>query len=120
MEPMEQIQLPKGMETLLITLYAKALEAREEHPLLADQHAAALVQRVDYEFGKFKLDLGDRLTVVVRSKRLDEWTAAFIADHPDATVLHLGCGLDSRVFRVDPPATVHWFDVDFPECHRSP
>ena len=30
-------------------------------------------------------------------------------------MLHLGCGLDSRVFRVDPPATVRWYDVDHPE-----
>jgi O-methyltransferase involved in polyketide biosynthesis len=30
-------------------------------------------------------------------------------------VLHLGCGLDSRVFRIDPPATVRWYDVDMPD-----
>jgi O-methyltransferase involved in polyketide biosynthesis len=30
-------------------------------------------------------------------------------------VLHLGCGLDSRVYRVDPPPGVRWFDVDYPE-----
>ena len=32
-----------------------------------------------------------------------------------STVLHLGCGLDSRVFRIDPPATVRWYDVDLPD-----
>jgi hypothetical protein len=31
--------------------------------------------------------------------------------NPVATVLHLGCGLDSRVFRIDPPPTVRWFDA---------
>jgi O-methyltransferase involved in polyketide biosynthesis len=30
-------------------------------------------------------------------------------------VLQLGCGMDSRVFRVDPPASVQWFDVDYPD-----
>ncbi len=30
-------------------------------------------------------------------------------------MLHLGCGLDSRVYRIDPPASVRWFDVDYPE-----
>jgi O-methyltransferase involved in polyketide biosynthesis len=29
-------------------------------------------------------------------------------------VLHLGCGLDTRAFRIDPPATVQWFDLDQP------
>jgi len=40
-----------------------------------------------------------------------EW----IARTPESTVPHLGCGIDSRVYRVDPPASVRWFDVDYPE-----
>ena len=51
----------------------------------------------------------------MRAKAFDDWTSPFIDRHPDAIVLHLGCGLDSRVFRVDPPAAVSWFDVDLPE-----
>jgi O-methyltransferase involved in polyketide biosynthesis len=39
----------------------------------------------------------------------------FIARHPNAVGLDLGAGLDSRVFRLDPPATVDWYDVDYPE-----
>jgi O-methyltransferase involved in polyketide biosynthesis len=31
---------------------------------------------------------------------------------PDAVVLHLACGLDSRVLRIDPGPTVAWFDLD--------
>ena len=50
-----------------------------------------------------------------RAKHLDGWTREFLAAHPAATVLHLGCGLDSRVFRIDPSATVRWYDVDLPE-----
>jgi O-methyltransferase involved in polyketide biosynthesis len=30
-------------------------------------------------------------------------------------VLDLGAGLDGRMFRVAPPPTVDWYDVDFPE-----
>ena len=42
-------------------------------------------------------------------------TNLFLAEAPEATVLHVGCGMDSRVFRVDPPANVRWFDVDYPD-----
>src|SRR5512142_3021828 len=42
-------------------------------------------------------------------------TNQYLADHPDATVLHVGCGMDSRVLRVNPPASVQWFDVDYPD-----
>jgi O-methyltransferase involved in polyketide biosynthesis len=30
-------------------------------------------------------------------------------------VLHLGCGLDARAFRLNPGAEVEWYDVDYPE-----
>jgi hypothetical protein len=53
--------------------------------------------------------------VATRAATFDLLTTRYLADHPDATVLHLGCGMDSRVFRVDPPASVQWFDVDYPD-----
>lgn len=51
----------------------------------------------------------------MRAKLLDRWTREFLALHADATVLHLGCGLDSRVQRIDPGPGVRWFDVDQPQ-----
>ena len=30
-------------------------------------------------------------------------------------MLNLACGLDTRVYRVDPPPSVAWFDVDYPD-----
>ena len=30
-------------------------------------------------------------------------------------MVQLGCGMDSRVYRVDPPPSVRWFDLDYPE-----
>jgi O-methyltransferase involved in polyketide biosynthesis len=30
-------------------------------------------------------------------------------------VLHLACGLDTRIFRINPPETVRWVDVDYPD-----
>jgi O-methyltransferase involved in polyketide biosynthesis len=37
-----------------------------------------------------------------------------LAANPRATVVHLGCGLDSRVFRLDPGPSVEWYDIDYP------
>jgi O-methyltransferase involved in polyketide biosynthesis len=51
----------------------------------------------------------------LRAKHLDGWAREFLEAHREATVLHLGCGLDSRVFRIDPPSTVRWYDVDLPD-----
>ena len=53
--------------------------------------------------------------IATRAATFDLLTTRFLADHPDAVVLQVGCGMDSRAFRVDPPAGVHWFDVDYPD-----
>jgi O-methyltransferase involved in polyketide biosynthesis len=45
----------------------------------------------------------------------DNWATEFLAAHERATVVHLGVGLDTRVWRVDPGPGVTWYDVDYPE-----
>ena len=49
----------------------------------------------------------------MRSAVFDRWVAQKIQENPEAAVLHLGCGMDSRVLRVENQS--YWFDVDFPE-----
>jgi O-methyltransferase involved in polyketide biosynthesis len=111
----EKIHLGKGQESLLGALYCRALDSRSKNPILNDKAAEETVRRLDYDFQKLKIQRDDILNVVIRAKQLDAWTTDFLADHPDATVLQLGCGLDSRVNRVAPPKNVRWYDLDFPE-----
>ncbi|WAS96688.1 class I SAM-dependent methyltransferase [Nannocystis punicea] len=104
--------------TMLCTLYLRAYESRSPRPILGDRFAAAAVERIDYDFAKIHKATNPRsnqFTVALRARQFDEWAADFLARHPDATVLHLACGLDSRALRLAPPATVQWFDVDVPE-----
>jgi len=111
----EKVLLTKEKETLLITLYGRALQSRSKHPILRDPWAEEAVQRVDYDFAELKVGRRAALLFACRATQLDLWATRFLAEHPDATVLHLGCGLDSRVYRIAPPPTVRWFDVDYPE-----
>mgnify|MGYP003694793491 CR=1 FL=1 len=53
--------------------------------------------------------------MTTRSAHFDEWARQFLAVNPEAVVLHLGCGLDSRYFRLDPDSGVEWYDVDYPD-----
>jgi hypothetical protein len=41
----------------------------------------------------------------VRAKQYDEWTKDFIAKNKNAVVVHLGCGLDARITRIQPPSS---------------
>jgi O-methyltransferase involved in polyketide biosynthesis len=111
----EKVRLTQEQETMLGTLYGRALESRSAHPILRDPHAERVVGLIDYDFRKLGVQGVVVTSIALRARQLDEWTAAFLARHPQATVLHLGCGLDSRAERLDPAPGVAWFDVDYPE-----
>jgi O-methyltransferase involved in polyketide biosynthesis len=111
----EKVHFTQEKETLLITLYARALHSQSPDPVLRDPWAERMINRIDYDFAKLKVRELNALSIAVRAKNFDLWTTQYLREHPEATVLHLGCGLDSRVFRVDPPASVRWFDVDYPD-----
>jgi O-methyltransferase involved in polyketide biosynthesis len=111
----DKVHFTKEKETMLISLYARALHSRSENPVLRDPWAEQAVDQVDYDFNSIKLSRIEPLSIAIRAKQFDIWVSEWITDNPKSTVLHLGCGLDSRVFRVDPPATVNWFDIDYPE-----
>jgi O-methyltransferase involved in polyketide biosynthesis len=59
-------------------------------------------------------DIGPTI-IATRAATFDLLTNRFLADHLDAVVLQVGCGMDSRAFRVNPPANVQWFDIDYPD-----
>jgi O-methyltransferase involved in polyketide biosynthesis len=59
---------------------------------------------------------GDRLVLqeeMQQAKKLDAVARDFLAEHPGSVVLQLGCGLDSRFWRVD-EGRVNWYDLDMP------
>ena len=111
----KRIRLTKEKETYLATLCGKAMDAAVENPILGDRFAADAVAHIDYDFTRLKLLNGGEITLPMRAWHLDQWTRAFLAANPESTVLHVGCGLDTRVYRIEPGPKVHWFDVDFPD-----
>ena len=50
----------------------------------------------------------------MRAAVFDGWVKEQLQKMPEATVLHLGCGMDSRICRVGNGEHL-WYDVDFPE-----
>ncbi len=119
----DKIQFTKEKETMLMTLSGRAIQSQWKDPILRDPWAEEAMRHIDYDISKQYTGVGSWsmwkdigcTIVATRAATFDQLTNRFLADHPDATVLHLGCGMDSRVFRVDPPATVQWFDVDYPD-----
>lgn len=111
-----RVRLDEAMGTSLIMLYGLALDARSDPSILRDRVATEAFDKVDYDFTRLtstpKLIA---LAVATRARHFDDWTRDFLAEHERATVVNLGAGLDSRVWRVDPGPGVTWYDVDYPD-----
>jgi O-methyltransferase involved in polyketide biosynthesis len=109
-----KITLTKEKETLFVPLYGKAMASRQPDPILVDRKAEEILARIDYDFSQLRTPPQTRVTLAMRAKKLDEVVRNFLAAHSPGLVLHLGCGLDSRIERVA-PGPVPWYDLDYPE-----
>ena len=58
-------------------------------------------------------------SVAVRSAHFDNWARQFLAVHDEAVVLHAGCGLDARVYRLDPRSGRAVVRRRLPRSHRA-
>lgn len=109
------VDLTGAPETMMATLYARALDASADRPILGDTYAKELVDKLDYDWAKTTITARKAPSVTIRSAHFDGWARQFLAVHSEATVLHLGCGLDSRYLRLQPGPDIDWYDVDYPE-----
>ncbi len=120
----EKVHFTEEKETMLMTLYGRAMQSQWPNPILRDPWAEEAMKRIDYDTSKMD-KLGGIFApmmarvgytvVATRAATFDDLAKNYLADHPNAVVLHLGCGMDSRVFRLNPPPSVEWFDVDYPD-----
>ncbi|MGD1019052.1 MAG: class I SAM-dependent methyltransferase [Verrucomicrobiia bacterium] len=110
----QSVQLGQVQETMLIPLYARAVEALRKHPILKDPKAVEMVESIDWDFRRFnqrwRVVLG-----VLRTAMFDEWVKDFLRRHPQGTVVEIGAGLNTRFERLD-NGTLHWFDLDLPDA----
>lgn len=107
-------------ETLLITRYIRAVESQRPDALIKDEKAPVLFQKISregrYDFERIRsihLSEANKLLIVLRNRQFDRYAHDFLVRHPDAVVVHIGCGLDTRFERVD-NGQVEWYDLDLP------
>lgn len=107
-------QLGTVQETLLIPLYGRAAEARDPDGLIDDPAAVEMVEAIDYDFARFD-GKPSLIGATLRTRIIDHWVRGFLAEHPAATVIEIGAGLNTRFDRVD-NGRVHWLDFDLPDA----
>ena len=97
--------------TLFIPLYGKT-QVSEKGIILNDPMAERIWKAEAFPIhGKSKWLA---YNMAMRARVFDDWTEAMLRANPDALVLHIGCGLDSRCLRVK-KTYANWIDADFPE-----
>ncbi len=104
-------------KTLYIPLFGKAFVSRSGI-ILRDEKAEKIWEEAAFPLrGKAK-SKWLAYYMGMRSRVFDDWVSEAMRESPDAVVIHIGCGLDSRVLRVGGTAS-HWYDVDFPEVIKE-
>lgn len=104
-------------ETMLATLYVRALETQRPDALLKDDKALDLFHRFGPAFERvqgIRMDEEDRAAIILRNREIDNVVRDFVTRREPVTVVHLGCGLDARFNRVD-DGRLEWYDLDVPD-----
>jgi len=108
------IQLEGVSETTLWTLHHRASEAARPDRVLHDPMAVELVNAIDFPFeARFGTSSTWSQWQALRARTFDREVRRFLHDHPDGTVIALGEGLETQLWRVN-NNHVRWVSVDLP------
>ncbi|MEM9177418.1 MAG: class I SAM-dependent methyltransferase [Myxococcota bacterium] len=109
------IEVGTIQETLLLPLWGRAFETRKPEPRLVDEKAVEIVERLDYDFsGIEETQAFSQHGWVARSLQTDEMALGFIEAHPEATIVNIGCGMDTTFSRID-NGRILFYELDLPE-----
>ena len=103
-------------KTLYISLYGKAYVSKRGL-FLRDEMAEQIWSAEGFKLRGKSASKWLAFYMGIRAAVFDEWLRSQLAAVPNAVVLHIGCGLDSRVVRVGTKGH-KWYDVDFPPGDR--
>lgn len=114
MEKKKTINLKGVPETMLQTLYARAKESKKPDHVIYDAKAIEIVEELDYDFTKADKDTTMASGVIARTLVLDQMVGEFLEKNPDAVVVNIACGLDTRCYRMA-GRYKRWYNVDLLE-----
>lgn len=100
-------------KTLYIPLYGKAYVSRRGL-FLADKKAEEIWEQEGFPLKGKSRSKWLAFYIGIRAAVFDDWLRRQMDLAPDAVILHIGCGLDSRVLRVG-SRNRKWYDIDFPD-----
>ena len=112
-----EINLGSVQETMLLPLWGRAVETMKPKPLLVDNKAVEIINSIPYDFSTISNNIRKltRVSWIARSIFFDKKISEFIKAYPVATIVNVGCGLDTTFDRID-NGIINWIDLDLPDA----
>jgi O-methyltransferase involved in polyketide biosynthesis len=110
------IELGEVQKTLLLPLWGRAVESKKARPIMKDETAVRIIDEVNYDFSAIAQNVNpiSQLAWIARSMHIDRTVREFIKKRGRASVVYLGCGLDTVYERIN-CGEVDWYDLDLPD-----
>ena len=119
------IPLSDISSTMLLTLYGRVKESLSKDPILKDPMGEKIVEgiyqsllhsesKVFRNLARFKITHELQVHAAIRAKQYDAYSREFLEQYPESVVVNLGCGLDTRFWRID-NGSMCFYDLDLPE-----
>ena len=110
---MEKINVEGIPGSMLRAMYARAKESRKVNGFLKCKKTEEIVEKLDYDFSAVDKEYVMGRGAIARSILLDKMVGDFVKKNPDATIITLACGADTRFYRVD-NGRIRWYNLDLP------
>jgi O-methyltransferase involved in polyketide biosynthesis len=113
----QKITINRGtiQETFLLPLWGRAYETQKNNPRLIDNKAVEIIEAIDYDFSSIEETQSmSQHGWVARSLHTDRMALEFIEKHPDATIVNIGCGVDTTFSRID-NGKIMFYELDLPD-----
>ncbi len=115
-------QLNEVSETALLTLNSRVTESEREDPIIRDpvaricldSLAPLLSSEVQTRILHRKLPSALTAHVALRARKYDAYCRSFLKQNPDGMVVSLGCGFDTRYWRIS-QSPWRYVEIDLPE-----
>lgn len=105
------MDLSNESKTLFITLLGKA-NMSKKNLFLKDTKAEEIISNLNYDLRDLKVSKWLSMYLSLRGAIIDELCDKYCSNNPNTTIIHLGCGLDSRCLRVK-QNFCKWYDIDY-------
>ncbi|MBP3396566.1 MAG: class I SAM-dependent methyltransferase [Clostridia bacterium] len=100
-------------KTLYIPLYGKAYVSKKSL-FLQDEKAEEIWEAERFPLKGKSKSKWLAYYMGIRSAVFDDWLREQMTGAEDAVIIHIGCGMDSRILRIGEYPFM-WYDIDFPD-----